>query len=420
MKLTEKVIAGLSCADGQKDRLVFDDTVQGLGLRISGKGGKKFLVQFRSPTGGKRRIPLGSWGSITLEQARLAARNTLGQVAAGRDPFAERQAHKENAINKAEGDRLTLAALLSDWLSLGLVNNKESYRREAIRAISVAFAPYMKRRADALKRNDALKVLDELVKADKGPIASRTAAYARACYSWAVKRGCLTENPFANLPIPSANDSRDRVLNDDEITAICRGTSTLGYPFGPLIQLLMLTAQRRDEVAKMRWTEISQDEMTWALPAKRAKNTKAHIVHLAPEARAILAALPRRTDTDLIFTTNGRTAVSGFSKIKERLDGTISGGKPDKAITDWRFQDFRRTCVTWLAGAGFNPAVADKILNHTTATSLTTVGQVYQRAEYLPERKQALEAWARQVQDCANQGPSDFNLNVLKFSEGRK
>ena len=68
MKLTEKVIAGLSCADGQKDRLVFDDTVQGLGLRISGKGGKNFLVQFRSPTGGKRRIPLGSWGSITLSR----------------------------------------------------------------------------------------------------------------------------------------------------------------------------------------------------------------------------------------------------------------------------------------------------------------------------------------------------------------
>jgi len=418
MKLTEKVIAGLSCADGQKDRLVFDDTVQGLGLRISGKGGKNFLVQFRTPTGGKRRIPLGAWGAITLEQARLAARNTLGQVAAGRDPFAERQAHKENAINKAEGDRLTLAALLSDWLSLGLVNNKDSYRREAIRAISVAFAPYLKRRADTLKRTDALKVLDELVKAGKGPIASRTTAYARACYSWAVKRACLTENPFANLPIPSANKSRDRVLGDAEIATIFKAAAKLGYPFGPLIQVLLLTAQRRDEVAEMRWSEISLDGTTWTLPAGRAKNDKAHIVHLAPEARAILAALPRRTDTDLIFTTNGRTAVSGFSKVKERLDGAMAGGNPKEAITAWRFHDLRRSCVTWLAGTGFNPAVADKILNHTTATSMTTVGQVYQRAEYLPERKQALEAWARHVHECALANPQE--TNVLTSPGGRK
>ena len=413
MKLTEKVIAGLSCADGQKDRLVFDDTVQGLGLRISGKGGKNFLVQFRTPIGGKRRIPLGSWGSITLEQARLAARHTLGQVATGRDPFAERQAHKEHAINQAEGDRLTLAALLSDWLTLGLVNNRDSYRREAIRAVSVAFAPYLKKRADALKRNDALKVLDELVKAGKGPIASRTAAYARACYSWAVKRGHLEDNPFANLPIPAANKSRDRVLGDDEIATVYKSAATLGYPFGPLIQLLLLTAQRRDEVAEMRWSEISPEGTTWTLPAGRAKNDKAHIVHLAPEARAILAALPRRTDTDLIFTTNGRTAVSGFSKVKERLDATMTGGNPDDAIADWRFHDLRRSCVTWLAGAGFNPAVADKILNHTTATSMTTVGQVYQRAEYLPERKQALEAWARHVLACTNVKSADPNENII-------
>lgn len=258
-------------------------------------------------------------------------------------------------------------------------------------------------------------MLDELVKAGKGPIASRTTAYARACYSWAVKRGCLTENPFANLPIPSANKSRDRVLGDAEIATIYKSSAALGYPFGPLIQLLLLTAQRRDEVAEMRWSEISLDGTTWTLPAGRAKNDKAHIVHLPPEARAILAALPRRTDTDLIFTTTGRTAVSGFSKVKERLDGAMAGENPKEAITDWRFHDLRRSCVTWLAGAGFNPAVADKILNHTTATSMTTVGQVYQRAEYLPERKRALEAWAAHIVTCSAGRSAHPSTNVIQL-----
>ena len=168
----------------------------------------------------------------------------------------------------------------------------------------------------------------------------------------------------------------------------------------------------------MRWSEISSDTQTWTLPAGRAKNDKAHIVHLAPEARAILANLPRRTDTDLIFTTNGRTAVSGFSKVKARLDGAISGGKQEDTISDWRFHDFRRSCVTWLAGAGFNPAVADKILNHTTATNMTTVGQVYQRAEYLAERKQALETWAKHVVYCAV--PNHHQTNIVLFPEARK
>ena len=398
MKLTEKIIAGLTCNAGQKDRLVFDDTVKGLGLRISSKGSKTFLVQFRNISGNKRRIPLGTWGSITLEQGRQAARSALGQVATGQDPFSDRKVAKEKALKETEGDKFTIAALLSDWRSIGLAGNKESYRKEAVRAFSLAFAPYLKRRADALQRADVVNVLDRLVKAGKGPTANRTYAYGRACYSWAVKRGRLDKNPFEGIPTPAANESRDRVLNDDEIGAIARNLDKLGYPFGALIKLLLFTAQRRDEVASLRWREISADLTTWAQPSEKTKNKKGHIVHLASEARELLASLHRRIDTDLVFSTNGKTAVSGFSKAKARLDELIAKGEPKTITANWRLHDLRRTCVTWLAGAGFNPAVADKILNHTTATGITTVGKVYQRAEYLQERRQALDAWARHIQ----------------------
>jgi integrase len=414
MKLTEKIIADLTCSADQKDRLVFDDTVKGLGLRISNKGSKAFLVQFRNSSGSKRRMPLGVWGSITLDQARLAARSALGQVANGRDPFSDRKVAKQTALKETEGDKFTIAALLSDWRSIGLAGNKESYRQEAVRAFSLAFAPYLKRRADALERTDVIKVLDGLVKAGKGPTANRTSAYGRACYSWAVKRGRLDTNPFDGIPSPAANGSRDRVLNDEEIGAINRNLDKLGYPFGPLIKFLLLTAQRRDEVATIRWREISVDLTTWTQPSEKTKNRKGHIVHLAPEARELLAALPRRTDTDLIFSTNGKTAVSGFSKAKARLDSLIAKGDPKIEIANWRLHDFRRTCVTWLAGAGFNPAVADKILNHTTATGITTVGKVYQRAEYLQERKQALNAWARHVSMCCTAIMQSQNVITLE------
>jgi integrase len=417
MKLTEKTIASLACEAGQKDRLVFDDTVRGLGLRISNKGAKNFIVQFRNASGGKRRLPLGAWGAITLEQARQAARSALGQVATGRDPFSDRKNEKEQAQREAEGDKLTLAALLSDWQSIGLASNRESYRREAIRAVSLAFQSFLKRRADALRKSDVVKVLDSLVKAGKGPIANRTAAYGRACYSWAVKRGRIADNPFEGIPSPATNGSRDRVLNDTEIGAIARNADLLGYPFGQLIKLLMLTAQRRDEAASMRWSELSADFTTWTQPAGKTKNKQGHIVHIAPEARAILSSLPRRTDTDLIFSTNGKTAVSGFSKAKSRLDEIMAEKNGGAAIQDWRLHDFRRSCVTWLAGAGFNPAVADKILNHMTTTGITTVGRVYQRAEYLQERKQALEAWAAHVSVCATPWAAN---NVVHLQEAKR
>ena len=159
------------------------------------------------------------------------------------------------------------------------------------------------------------------------------------------------------------------------------------------MRLLLLTAQRRDEVAAMRWSELSPDLAVWTVPKERAKNGRAHLVHLAPQARAVLAAVPRVKGRDLVFTTSGRAPVSGFAKAKERLD-RLSG------VRDWRLHDCRRTAVTWMAGAGFPPHVADRLLNHVEG-AIRGVAAVYQRGEFLPERRAALEAWAGHVLACA-------------------
>lgn len=294
MKLTEKIISTLACEAGRKDRLVFDDTVRGLGVRISKSGAKSFLVQYRDASGCKRRLPLGAWGSISLEQARQAARATLGRAATGRDPFTERKVAKERAAKDAESDKFTLLVLLADWKTIGLANNRESYRREAVRAVSLAFKLYLHRRADTLRKADVIKVLDGLVRAGKAATANLTAAYGRACFSWAQKRGRLSENPFDGIPSTGPKSSRDRVLTDCEIGAIARNAEKLQYPFGPVIKLLLLTGQRRDEVATMQWTEVSPDLSTWTQPSTKTKNKQGHIVHLAPETRPILAALTQR------------------------------------------------------------------------------------------------------------------------------
>ncbi|AWK85914.1 tyrosine-type recombinase/integrase [Azospirillum thermophilum] len=416
MKLTERTIAALACEEGKRDRLVFDDTVSGLGVRITASGSKTFLVQY-TVAGQKRRVPLGRWGSLSLDQARTAARGILGDVAKGADPAADLKAAREAAATEAQAEKLTLRVLLEDWDKLGLVSRRDSYRKEAVRAVSTVFAAFLDRRADAITRADAVRTLDALVKNGKHAMAGRTLAYGRACFGWAVKRDRLAANPFQGLPIPAAITARDRVLSDEEVGAIYEAAGTLGYPFAPLVRLLLLTAQRRDEVAGMRWSEISDDMTVWTLPGDRAKNGKPHVVHLSDEARAVLATVPRQQDDeghpiDLLFTTTGKTPASGFSKATERLTIAVekhrialaekAGRKPPKPMPEWRLHDFRRSCVTWLAGAGFSPHVADKLLNHVAAGGLSDVGRVYQRNAFLPERKAALETWGKHVLACVD------------------
>ncbi len=416
MKLTEDGIDALACEPGQKDRLVFDDTLPGLAVRITAAGGKSFLAQY-TVAGQRRRVPIGRWGAVTLKAARQAAKGILGDVAKGQDVAAVRTAKREQVKADAAADKLTLDALLTQWSDLALAQRKASYRKEAVRAVRMAFPGHLDRRADALTREDAVAALDALARAGKVAMPGRTAAYGRACYAWAGKRGMVSGNPFVALPIPPGNVSRDRVLTDAEVALIWAAAGALGHPFGPLVQLLLLTAQRREEVGGMMWSELSEDRATWTIPKERAKNGKAHVVHLAPAARAILADVPRfvwaeppgkgqARPPDLVFTTTGKTPVSGYSNAKDALDAHIAKARAKAAagagqaapppLPPWRMHDFRRTAVTWMAGNGVAPHVADRLLNHVQGT-ISGVAAVYQRQQFLAERKAALEAWAGHV-----------------------
>ncbi len=432
MKLTEKTIAALDCEAGRRDRLVFDDDVSALAVRVTAAGtrtagSKTFLAQY-SMAGQKRRVPLGKWGSITLAEARKAARTVMGEVAAGKDPAGERKVHRQHAQAKAEADRYTLAALLDDWRALALHDKSPRYQAEAVRAVRVAFVDHLDRPAAGMTRATALKVLDGMVKAGTPALATRCLAYARACYGWAVKRGKLIDNPFAGLPAPATIASRDRALAADEVGVVFAAAGAMPFPFGPLFRVLLLTAQRREEVAGMRWSEISPDVATWTLPGTRTKNGQEHVVHLSEPARAILSGLPRAQGQDLVFSTTGKTAPSGFSAAMTRLRKATeaerarradAAGEPaPRPMPEWRLHDFRRSCVTWLADNGFNPVVADKILNHVAATGLSDVAKVYQRSAFLTERKAALEAWGAHVLAMAEGRAADPDVIDLNAHRG--
>jgi integrase len=404
-KFSDRYLATLKLETGRKDRLVFDNECRGLGVRVTPKA-RAFIVQWTDPaTKRKVREPIGVWGSITLEQARAAARARLGDVAKGINPRTERLRVKHDAERARAEMALSFGALVEEWATLHLVHRRERYRTEAIRAIRHAFPDLLKLPAARITRADAVNALDKLVRAGRATMAGRTLAYARAAFRWAEKRGKVPSNPFQGLPVAAGTTARERVLSDGEIAEVWAAADTLGYPFGPFFQLAILTMQRRAEVAGMRWSEVADDLSIWTLPGSRMKSGRPHDVHLSRPAREILLLMPRIEGCDLVFSTTGKTPISGISKAKTTLDAAIvkaraegaeKVGREPASLTPWRLHDLRRTGVSALARLGFDSIVVDKILAHQPA-KLLGVAAVYQRHDFARERAAALDAWATHV-----------------------
>jgi integrase len=407
MKLTQRRIEDLECPAGKltkkgkpiRNAIIFDGALAVRASAGAERGSlerKSFFVQY-SYGGIKRRVPLGKCRDVSLADAIKAAKAVAGQVAQGRDPGRERQEKARAATLKSAHDALTLGKLVDQWEALHLTAKRPRYATEAARAIRSVFEKYLNWPAAAIERKAVVRVTDALKQEGSPIMAARAAAYARAAYEWAIKRGALDANPFHKLPVaPTAK--RDRVLADEELRAVWAATEALalGSPFNAIVRMLILTGQRREEVACMAWGEISADGATWTIPASRAKNGAEHIVPLSPQAQAIVAAqsrLERKAGDkapDLVFPGLRGTPFNGFSKAKDALD-RLSG------VTGWVLHDLRRTAATGLQKLGVRLEVTEAVLNHVSGSRGGIVG-VYQRHTWADEKRAALCAWGARVE----------------------
>jgi integrase len=165
-------------------------------------------------------------------------------------------------------------------------------------------------------------------------------------------------------------------------------------PFDAILKMLLLTGCRLNEVAGLRWTELSEDWDTWTIPGVRTKNHRPHVVPLPPLARALLGKVPRIEGSPFVFTTTGHSPVSGWSKTKARLDAVMEPDKP------WRLHDLRRTAATGMADLGIHPHIVEASLNHVSGAKASVAG-TYNRAAYTQEKKAALERWAAHIEGLA-------------------
>jgi integrase len=238
-----------------------------------------------------------------------------------------------------------------------------------------------------IKKRDIRDVIEKIYHGGAHRVANTSLVAIKVFFKWCVDRGILDESPCKDMRAIAKERSRDRILSDNELCSVLKASREIGYPFGSLAETLILTAQRKSEVAKLTWKQIHLDSLEWRLPAENSKNGKAHVVHLSEEMVALLEGTPRLGP--YVFSTEGSAPYQGFSKAKARLD-RASG------VTDWTLHDLRRTAVSGMARLGVAHHVADKVLNHQSG-AISGVAAVYQRHEFLDERKRALEAWGRHV-----------------------
>jgi len=363
---------------------VWDGRIPGFGVRVSTTGTKTFVLVYRHD-GRPRRLTIGRYPALSLAEARAMAQQALASSARGQDPQAEK-------TETTAGDSLLFTNLLEEFVETHCRrHNKPSTAHETERILRADFFPgWRAKRVDTIRKGDVLRVLDRLVSEGTPSAANHAFAAVRKYFNWCVQRGYMDVSPCLGVQSPARHRTRDRVLSDEELARAWQHAPGCGYPFEQIVRLLILTAQRRGEVASMRWSDIDLCEGLWSIPAEMTKSNRPHTVSLPKEAIEILTTLPRLDET-LVFPSKKvpGQAWDGFTKAKWRLDALIGFG-------DWTLHDLRRTAATGMARLKVAPHVVERILNHTTGTFGGVAG-IYNRFGYLPEMRAALELWAEYV-----------------------
>jgi integrase len=390
IKLTKRTVDGL--APAEKDRVIFDADLPGFGVKITPSGRKVFLVQYRYPPGRSgriRRYTIGAYGeSLTPDQARSIAVQVRGKLHQGIDLVTQREQFHAEAAQAAQEKKRKMAnsveAISASFIARHAKPRLRSWREYERMLHDYVLPKWGSRPIAEIQRSDVTALLDAIEAKRSAALADHVLAVIRKLFNWHAARDERFQSPLvrgmARTSITAR--ARDRVLNDNEIRALWHALQQIPYPFGPFAQLLLLTAQRRDEVAHMRWSEIDGD--LWIIPRERYKNGRANTVPLTEEVQAILATLPR--SGEYVFTTTGRTPISGFSKAKAVID-CASG------ITGWRLHDLRRTARSLMSRAGVSGEIAERVLCHT----IPGVAGVYDRHDYVPAKRGALQKLAAEI-----------------------
>jgi integrase len=404
--LNDRLLNSLKPAKPGQRYEVMDSIVPGFGVRVTDKGRRTFVLVARFPgSQNPTRRAIGEYGALTLDKAREKARSWIEVLGKGIDPEAEEERQKLQELRLKEN---SFAAVAEEFIRLAVIgpDRKCPKQRKGFvveRELRGEFIErWAKRPITSITPHDVVAVLDAAVERGAPYQAHNLLGHVRRLFNWAIARGVygLDRSPCDRMKpkdVIGKKALRTRILRDAEMRALWAATESMGYPYGPLIRLLVLTGQRKSEVSDARWSEFDLQRALWTIPAERMKADAPHTVPLTAEAVAVLESLPRFPNGGHLFsTTLGQKPVSGFSKAKIRLDEFLSAELRNRAgelgivhFEPWTIHDIRRTVRTGLSALPIPDLVRELVIAHAKPG----LHKVYDQYGYLDEKRRALESW---------------------------
>ena len=377
-----------AAAPGRRDEYP-DAVVPGLVLIVTETGHRSFVLRVRFPSHPKNptRRALGVYGRISLDDARRKAREWFALIERGIDPQTEAMRKRAAAQRSQLNTFGTVAKAFLDRHAATL--KKEG---EARRIIEVEF---VKRWGDRpitdITAQEAAAAIRAIVDRGAPAQAHNSLSYLRLLFRWAIGTGeyGIDASPTDRLQpakLIGTRGARERTLTDVELRAVWDAAGQMGYPYCPLLRLLILTGQREREIANISWSEIDLDKRLLTIPGARMKGGRAHEVPLAPNAMALIKALPLWRGPFVFTTTRGEKPVNGFSKAKRRIDRLCG-------VTGWVFHDLRRTMRTHISALPVQDLVRELVIAHTRPG----LHKVYDKHAYLDEKRECLDLWERRL-----------------------
>jgi integrase len=425
-RITKRTVEAVETPPAATRAYLWDDKLKGFGVMVTPAGTRCYLVQYKlgGRAGKTRRFSIGHHGNPwTTDAARDRGAELLEMVRRGVDPM---DAERDSVAQAAERKKVDTELGFSTFADVFLQKHVDDRAMRSAADIHGVFRRDLKpwfqnKPIHRIDRDDIHELLDHI--GDRSESAATKAhKWLRKFFNYAVDKRSrhIKASPMHAMSSPYADGQRTRVLSDPEIKVVWAASASLPPPFRDMVRLLLLTGQRLREVAQMVWAEVDLAKGEWVIPSARTKNKHPHLVPLSAETIAILMAIaPKEKDRKgFVLTSDGKTAIGGFSKAKTALDEATSAilvkqqhaaGLPAAAeppnLDHWVYHDLRRTLATGCQSKGVPLAHTEAILNHRSG-SRGGITAIYQLYEYRTEKQAALNLWGEHVKGLMGQGPA--------------
>ena len=386
VKLIESTVATLKVPEGKRDVIVFDDALPGFGVRKFATGKTSYFVKYKLGTQ-QRKITLGRAVPGMLADMRREAAKVLAQVKLGQDVAAKK---KEAAVKGSA----TIGGLVERYIAERQLQLKPRTMEGIVLHLRSHWAPLHGRAVEKLSRKDVVAAMDQIADENGRTAADRAKTSLSGFFAWCLDRGYCDANPVLGIKRRGANPSRSRVLIFDELVDVWNACPAGDY--GKIVRLLLLSGQRRNEIANLQWHEIDFERKEITLPPERTKNSLVHVLPMSPQILAILQQIDVIAGRDFLFGEGPNAGFQAWSRSKRILDEKINAARAargEKQIAPWQLHDLRRSFVTHSVERKLAPPhIVEACVNHQSGHRGGVAG-VYNRALYAEEKKAALEAW---------------------------